>query len=48
MKKIREIAELVFERHQKAYEEWPHGNIVEAWNDDLGFLCVKYENGQWW
>lgn len=29
-------------------QRWTHGEPVELWRDEYGFLCVRYEDGNWW
>lgn len=33
------------ETHKSAFEDWPHGDAREAWVDDDGNLCIRYEDG---
>mgnify|MGYP004732800117 CR=1 FL=1 len=34
--------------HKSACEDWQEGEPVKAWKDEDGFVCVKYESGNWW
>lgn len=34
--------------HCTAYKRWTHGEPVEIWRDEYSFLCVRYEDGNWW
>lgn len=33
--------------HYNAYENWEHGEAVEAWYED-DILCLRYEDGSWY
>ena len=45
---IMEEAKIALKRHKEFVEDWQEGNIVEAWRDEKGNLCVQYESGHWW
>ncbi|MDY5968102.1 MAG: hypothetical protein SPJ08_03765 [Sphaerochaetaceae bacterium] len=45
---IMEEAKIALKRHKEFVEDWQEGNIVEAWRDKKGNLCVQYESGRWW
>lgn len=34
--------------HCTAHKRWTHGEPVEIWRDEYYFLCVRYEDGNWW
>lgn len=34
--------------HRAAHTQWTHGEPVELWRDEYEFLCVRYEDGNWW
>lgn len=34
--------------HCTAHKRWTHGEPVEIWKDEYCFLCVRYEDGNWW
>lgn len=34
--------------HRAAHTQWTHGEPVEIWRDEYYFLCVRYEDGNWW
>lgn len=34
--------------HYMAHKRWAHGDPVEIWRDEYEFLCVRYEDGNWW
>lgn len=34
--------------HRAAHTQWTHGEPVEIWRDEYTFLCVRYEDGNWW
>lgn len=35
------------ERHMRAWERWPHGDIKEAWVEE-GITCIRYQDGTWY
>lgn len=42
-----ETAKRLSERHKKAYEVWPHGEIKEVWPESKEVMCIRYESGTW-
>lgn len=34
--------------HISNSEDLEEGKTTEVWKDEIGILCVKYENGKWY
>ncbi len=37
-----------YEEHKKSWSCWLFGDVVETWFDEMGYLCIRYEDGCWW
>lgn len=45
---IQAQVRIAFESHKSAFENWREGEVKEYWIDDDGYLCIRYESGEWW
>lgn len=43
-----ELETLCIKLHRSYFENWKNGLAVESWIDKDGYLCIKYESGEWW
>ena len=43
-----ELVEKTYQKHRNAFESWQEGKPEEAWLDENGNLCIRYESGKWW
>jgi len=34
--------------HMNACEKWKQGDIDNCWLDDSGYICIRYQSGEWW
>lgn len=41
-------AEYAMKVHKKAVEQWNEGEIADIWEDISGYLCVRYQSGEFW
>ena len=50
MKELKERADQYAKEHMKAFEEWKHGGVADAWlhEGNGNIVCVQYEDGSWW
>ena len=45
---IKDLVNIAFEKHKSAFEKWQEGDVSEYWIDENGYLCIRYESGEWW
>lgn len=50
MKELKERADQYAREHKEAFEDWPHGEVADAWLHEgkKDIVCVQYEDGSWW
>lgn len=50
MKELKERVDQYAREHKKAFEDWTHGEVSDAWLHEgkKDIVCVQYEDGSWW